>query len=125
MQISIPKNPFRREDTKNGFNTMIFEGKEYEVIRRLGDESIPEGFFMRAEIYKVKRKPESGKVIKGFAVVTEMRSNKEDWNYWVEAVFKCKEAAEKLLDRKLIEISNKFGVLDQLKVQISEKAKNY
>ncbi|MDE1846372.1 MAG: hypothetical protein KGH53_03790, partial [Candidatus Micrarchaeota archaeon] len=122
MQLAPLKNPFKREDEKNGFKTVIFEGREYDVVRRLGDKKIPEGFFMKADIYKIKRKPEKGKVIKGFAVITEMRSHKEEWNYWVEAIFKSKEDAERLLDAKLVEISKKFGVLDQLKSQISKKA---
>ena len=122
--LTLPRNPLKVEDIKNGFDTVLFEGKEWEVIRRLGENKNPEGFFMKVEIYKLKRKPENGKVMKRFAVVTEMRSHKKDWHYWVEDLFKTKEDAERLLEKKLAEITKKFGVFDQLQAHISKKARS-
>ncbi|MDE1869823.1 MAG: hypothetical protein KGH71_02435 [Candidatus Micrarchaeota archaeon] len=121
--IKIPENPFRSKDPKNGFDSVILDGKVWQVIRRLDNNKNPDGFFMRSDIYKIKRKPEGGKTIKKFAVITEMRSGKDDWNYWIEQAFKTEKEAGELLDRIIAKIASQFGVLDQLKAQISKNSK--
>ncbi|HVA82937.1 MAG TPA: hypothetical protein VNF06_02120 [Candidatus Aquilonibacter sp.] len=123
LTIKIPRSPFEKKDPKNGFEKVIYDQKEWEVVRRIDNDQNPDGFFMRADIYKIKRKPPGGKVIKKFAVITEMRSGKEDWNYWVERAFKTEKEAGELLDRIIKRIALQFGVLDQLEAQNSKSAK--
>ena len=123
--IKIPQNPFKQTDPKNGFDSIMLEGKEWKVIRRLDNNKNPDGFFMRSDIYKIKRKPQGGRVIRKFAVITEMRSGKDDWHYWIEQAFKTEREAGELLDKIIAKIASQFGVLDQLKAQLSKRSKEY
>lgn len=121
--FKIPENPFKKTDPKNGYDSVLIDGKKWKVIRRLDNDKNPDGFFMRTDIYKIKRKPQGGKVVKKFAVITEMRSGRDEWNYWIEKVFKTEKEAGELLDKIIKKIASQFGVIDQLEAQISKKLK--
>lgn len=115
---------FKNEDAKNGFETLIFENKEWAVIKRLGEPFTEEGFFMKVDIYRVKRKPEKGKTIKGFAVVTEMRNHKDGWSYWVEGIEKHRGDAELLFEGVMRKVAKMFSVESQYENHIKTLVKS-
>lgn len=74
---------------------------------------------MKVDIYKVKRK--SGrKTIKAFAVITEMRTQKDEWHYWVDKISKSRLDIELALEETIRKVTRRFDVTEQYKEHLNK-----